>query len=81
MDAIRTLLARLIGNHWIIGLGFFCYGVFGVFQPVAAAGMFFFFLMAMGVALLVYAWEEGAFDKQKADIGKTIESARDRIGL
>jgi hypothetical protein len=86
------MLAKLVGNHWMIGLGFIGYGLFGVFQPVAAAGLFFFFLMAVGIAICVYAWEEGAFDagvaemkatidKQTADIGTTVDSARSRIGL
>jgi hypothetical protein len=81
MDAIRTLLAKIVGNHWVIGLGFFGYGVFGVFQPVAAAGLFFFFLMAVGAAILVYAWEEGAFDADVAEAKAHIESLRSKVGL
>jgi hypothetical protein len=81
MDAIRTMLAKLVGNHWMIGLGFIGYGLFGVFQPVAAAGLFFFFLMAVGIAICVYAWEEGAFDAGVAEVKAQIESLRSKAGL
>jgi hypothetical protein len=81
MDAFRALLARLVGNHWIIGLAFALFGLFGIFNPTAAAGLFFFFLTAVGIAILVYAWEEGAFDKGVAEAQAQIERLRSKAGL
>lgn len=81
MDAFRTMLARLVGNHWVIGLGFALFGAFGIFNPTAAAGLFFFFLFGVGVAIVIYAWEEGAFDKGVAEAKAHIESLRSRAGL
>jgi hypothetical protein len=81
METIRTMLARLIGNHWVIGLGFLGYGLFGIYQPTAAAGLFFFFLAGVGIAIIAYAWEEGSFDKSVAEAKAQIEKLRSKAGF
>lgn len=81
MDAFRTMLARLVGNHWIIGLAFAVFGMFGMVQPAAAAGLVFFFLFGVGIAILVYAWQEGSFDEGFAEAQAQIERLRSKAGL
>lgn len=71
MDTLMKALG-FIGNRWTIYLGFIAMGLFGMFEPVAQAKLMNFFLVAVGVAGIVHAYNEGAFDKQ-------IEELRERF--
>ena len=72
MDEFMKLLG-FIGNRWMIYLGFVVMGLFGVCKPAAASGLLFFFMLAVGVAGLIHAYNEGAFDKQ-------IEELKEKFG-
>ena len=72
MDAFMKFLG-LIGNRWMIYLGFVAMGLLGIFKPTAASGLLFFFMLAVGVAGLIHAYNEGAFDKQ-------IEELKEKFG-